>query len=288
MDNMFSDERCSTLPEKNRRIDLFVCCNLLQPTSCYVRDPSWPQKFGLMNPIIKLFIAASGILSLPAQAALLAQYDFNGNLAATPPLPTGITSAGNLSAGAGFSEALPSAPLTGTGISGNPANTFYIRSSTVDETTIADAITAASYLTFQLNITPGYMLDLSSVELSHWVGRPAGSSYTSNLAVYYTADPVTEFTSETVAVKLGEHSTSSQTIEAAQFTQNLAGNESLTGTVHFYFVLWDPNSTNLDNHVTRVDSIQVHGVLSAIPEPSVITLSALAVMVPTLRRRRRS
>lgn len=236
-----------------------------------------------------LLIAAA--LVLPAGAVSLAEYQFNGNYNNNlSPLPTGISSAGPITLGAGLTGTT-TGTTQGVSISSNPANTLYIRSSILysalpAEKSITSAIAAADYFSFELTIASGYTLDLSSVAANLWSSTAVSTdSYTTNAAVYYTLNG-TDFTSEAGAVKISEIITSNSSSSVFTLTDNLGGNEALTGTVRFHFLFWDPANTNRDDRVTRMDNIIVNGTLTAVPEPSSTSLAALFLSLPLLRRRR--
>lgn len=248
-----------------------------------------------MRKSTPFILALIGSFILPATGATLARYQFVGNYNNNLTLPTGISSASTINFAAGLTEALPQPnTATGIGISGFPAETLYIRSSALNistlpgatERTISTAIAAGDYFSFELTIAPGYALNLNNViaTMSSSTAVPT-DSYISNLAVFYTPAGVA-FTSESTAVKLGEQSSSSTTLTPYTFSDNLSGNEALTGTVQFHFVFWDPAKTNLDNRVTRLDDILLDGTLTAVPEPSALLFSSFLLLIPALRRRR--
>jgi len=235
-----------------------------------------------------LGITASATLS--AGAASLASYQFSTTYNNSLTLPAGISSAGPVTAGPGLSgDTIPG--TAGMGISTNSGGTLYVRSSILyraepAEKNITSAIAAGDYFSFDLTITSGYTLDLNSVSASIWSSTAnAADTYTTNVAVYYTLNG-TSLTSELVAVKLGEYSSANSTSTARSFTDNLGGNEALSGSVRFHFVFWDAANHNLDNRVTRLDNIIVDGTLTSVPEPSALSLSALLLAFPLLRRRR--
>ncbi len=236
----------------------------------------------------KSIVCLLGILAaaiLPAGAATLARYQFSGNYLNNFTLPAGITSAGPISFAPGLTETLPSSNA-GFGISSNPANTLYLRSAILHETTVAAAIGADDYFSFDVTITPGFTLDLNSITASHWTSTASPTdSYTSNVAVYYTLNG-TDFSSEAVAVKLGEQSTGNTAVTQHTFSENLGGNEALTGTVRFHFVFWDPAGTNLENRVARLDDIIVDGTVTAVPESSMLSIVLSLSLIPVLCRRR--
>jgi len=238
------------------------------------QKPPIMKKSGSISPW--LCAAAFVLLTHQGRAATIAQYVFADTYTNSEPLPAGIQSAGGITFAAGLTDVSGA-----TGISTNPDDTLFIRSTVVRQTTIANAITADDYFSFQVTITPGFSLDLSSVSVDHWTAN----TYTSYLSVFYTTG-ATDFPSEAVAVNLGEQSTNSATSANQTFTGNLSGNENLTGTVRFHFLFRDPNNANLMNYVTRLDNITLDGVVSPIPEPTAAHLALLALAFPMIRRRR--
>lgn len=223
-------------------------------------------------------LCAAALVVSPSQgkAATIARYVFADNYANSAPLPAGIQSAGGISFAGGLTDV-----SGGTGISANPDDTLFIRSTVVRQTTIPNAITADDYFSFQVTIASGFSLDLTSVSADHWTAN----GYTSYLSVFYTTG-ATDFSSQAVAVDLGEQSANSTDPLAQTFTGNLSGNENLTGTVTFHFLFRDPANNNLSNFVTRLDNLTVDGVISPIPEPAAVNLAVLAFIFPALRRRR--
>lgn len=235
------------------------------------------------NPIMKPLICVFGAALLAAgmsHAAVLARYAFTGNYTNSEPLPAGIQSANGISFAGGLTEVVSP---SGTGISSGAGteNTLFVRSTIVHGTTAAAAVTADDYFSFQITITPGYRLDLTSVGFDHWTSN----SYSSNVAVYYTLGGA-DFSSEAVAVKIGEDTENLGTRSPALLSGNLSGDEALTGQVTFHFLFWDPNNVNTSNMVTRLDDIVVNGVVSQIPEPSLTMIAGASFVFSILLRRR--
>lgn len=232
-----------------------------------------------MKPLILLFAAALSATEM-SHAAVLARYTFTGNYTNSETLPTGIQSADGISFAAGLTESVSPA---GTGISSGTGteNTLFVRSTIVHGTTAAAAITADDYFSFQITIAPGYRVDLTSVGFDHWTSN----SYSSNVAVYYTLGGV-DFSSEAVAVKIGEDTEASGSRSPVLLNGNLSGDEGLTGQVTFHFLFWDPNNMNTSNMVTRLDDIVVNGVVSQIPEPSLAMIAGASFVCSVFPRRR--
>ena len=225
---------------------------------------------------ILLAAASAVIISLPAEAAVLASYDFASNLAAT-------TSAANMTAGS-FTFATGFTTNTGYSSGGN----IFARVNATTGSTLAAAITANNYVTVTVTPDPGFQLNLTSltVDLGYSLNAasvPSGVGVSLSTSVFssvggFTAPAVLATQTFTAA----DQGTTGILYQNINIDLTDPAYQGLSGPLQFRIYFYDSNSS-LTQPIHRVDNFTLNGAV--VPEPSATLLGGLG-MLALLRRRR--
>ncbi len=222
-----------------------------------------------------IVVLVSMVCSL-SQGAVIAEYSFGADLAATTEGANVTASDIGLSAGlAGFG-----------GRSSTAGGCFYARSSGTGVTDLAGAITDDDYLTFTIDVAPGYEMDVTSLTLQQ--GYSYNASYTGK---WLTADLLTSvggFTSVDGVSSITSYATTPQSGSAVYYQSWTIDSEfsgvefqGLTGSTEFRFYLTD--NTNSADIIHRMDDIVLNGTV--IPEPATLCLLGLGSLVALKRKK---
>ena len=222
-----------------------------------------------------IVVLVSMVCSL-SQAAVIAEYNFGADLAAT-------TEGANVTA----SDIGLSSGLAGYGgRSGTGGGCFYARSSGTGVTDLAGAITDNDYLTFTIDVASGYEMDLTSMTLEQ--GYTRNSSYTGKFLTANLLTSVDGFTSADSVSDITSYATISDSGSLPHYQtwtidSEFSGAEfqGLTGSTEFRFYLTD--NTNSADIIHRMDDIVLNGTV--IPEPATLCLLGLGSLVALKRKK---
>lgn len=225
-----------------------------------------------------LVVAATSLLVLPASAATLVGYDFNSDFSQTTGTATGSdVSYGSFTGGSASNIGRSSF-----------SNTLFVRTNATGNTatdgdTLAKAITNNAYAGFTLTNTTGETVDLTNLTFDIWFTAPGAIN---TYEMYVMSDAAAFTAGNELGGVVYDTTLVSAPVEAgpATITTDLSslGNLATSDSIEYriYFV----DDTNSADPLFRVDNITVTGV--AIPEPSSILLSGMALAGLALRRRR--
>ena len=230
------------------------------------------------HPIL-LAAAASALISLPAQAAVLASYNFSTSVAPT-------TTAANLTAG---SFTFATGFTTNTGYSGTGQNIF-ARVTATTGSTLAGAITANQYVKVTIDADAGFALNLTSltVDLGYsldGVAVPTGIGVNLGASVFssvggFTA-PAVLATQTFTAANQGATGILYQNVNIDLTAPAYQG---LSSPIEFRIYFYDSvTGSSPTQPIHRVDNFTLNGAV--IPEPSAALLGGLGLLA-LLRRRR--
>lgn len=229
---------------------------------------------------IIVFVSASAIGCVTANADVIALYNFPSSQGTTLPSASSVSSslatAGGLDLGAGF----PTDSGQTSGISsssGNPANSLFLRQA--NNSTETFAVNADKYITFSL--TPSSAVDFTSIEFDY--RRDSGSSAT-DYALRSDAGG-DNFSTNIGSGTMSGAGTGSFT-SASPLDLSIVGSlQNISSAVEFRLYIWGADS---DSAITRFDNIEVNATL--IPEPGAFALiaSAAGLLLISFRRLRKA
>ncbi len=235
-----------------------------------------------------------------AQAAILAQYPFTGNSAASTDADTNSTAnsvTGNglavsyRAAGGGVLLGGNSAPGIGDTY-GNVTNRNTTGGASTGNffgenfaATEADSVTNNDYYAFSITPAGGYKLNLSNLSFDFAIGTTGSSN---GIAFFVRSDAeATDFTTT-----LGRAGTTANSFSSA--TVSLAGTDfqNVTAAITFRIYAYDRGSTSNTISASAYagfyfDNLALTGQAVLIPEPATLALLSLSLMPLALRRPRR-
>jgi hypothetical protein len=228
--------------------------------------------------------AFAAALTLPASAAIIADYDFTGGSTASGATASGITaSAFNTDAGAGLSGTDVSSGAYVVGGDDTTVNSGGTPEVTPLSTHVTNSITANSYASFSVTVSDAATLDLTSFDYD-W------STINTYLHGFALFSDETGFTLASQSYG-GSFADSKDELPRNLTNQSidLSGITALQGltdtTVEFRLYFFE-NSGSATRSQT-LDNIVLNGDVTLIPEPSSFALMSLAgLLLFTLRRRR--
>ena len=192
-----------------------------------------------------------------SQAAVIAEYNFGADLAAT-------TEGANVTA----SDIGLSSGIAGAGVAGRSSTDggcLYVRCSGTGLTDLAGAIADIDYVSFTIDVAAGYEMDLTSLTLEQ--GYTNNTTYTGK---FLTADLLTSvggFTAADGVSSITSYATTPQsgfTVYYQSWTidSEFSGVEfqGLTGSTEFRFYLTD--NTNSADIIHRFDDIVLNGTVT--------------------------
>lgn len=201
---------------------------------------------------------------------------------------------------------VPASPMTSligtvgtdSGFSSSAANAFVRANAT--QASEADAITADSYFSFTLTPQSGVEFDLTSFSMT--VGNQTGTvsaSFTSSYFVRTSLDGyasnigISSTTGATTALNgVASRTTSSNSTsvgDSVVFTVSGTAFQDISTAVTFRIYLFDTGTAGAadsNQSISRFDSVQIAGTVSAVPEPASGVLLLIGGILTTALRRR--
>ena len=222
-------------------------------------------------------IAAAAILtSVTAQAAVIAEYNFSGNLDSSATPVTGVTA---------------NAVTEGAGIGGSggysTAQNLYTEG-TITGADLDGEVTGLRYHSFTIDVASGFQMDLTSLTLdagysmsaTDFGGKIMTQSLLTSVGGFSGAAVVGSISSDLTAYP---GSSATMVYKPWVIDLNDAAFQGLTGSTEFRFYMTD-NSSKPGRH--RMDDFVLNGEISAVPEPSCAALLGLGGFSLIMRRRR--
>lgn len=242
----------------------------------------------MKNPsLYRCFFVSAGVLAVSpiCSAAILSQWTFNSLTTAPSNYPASLT-ASNFDTTGTFSGT--TGPISSATIAGVGGTAPYVFGAASLESSEAAAFSANEFYTVTLTPTGGNMLSFSTLSFNGWANEAFNAeSYTFFLRTSLTG--TTTLGSETRTYKVANTTAPSGSGSAISFDiSGISALQNVTSATTFMIGIYinnRPASGFLGN--MRMDSIQVDGTVSPIPEPSAAMLS-LVGFGALLRRRQRS
>jgi len=214
------------------------------------------------------------LLAAPAHAAVIANYNFNSNLASSDTEPN--STASNFVA------------TVTNGSSGNfgrsTGGNIFARSNGLTGTTAAAAVSHGNFWSFSVTPVSGQMLNLTTLtfQTAHAdTNTGAGAGNTAVTMNFFVRSSVDGF-----AANVGDTFSQAYPTSFIDRTVNLSGAafQNLDSTVTFRLYVFE--SAEVDtNQGVRWDNVVLNGEVVAIPEPSAALLGGIGALL-LLRRRR--
>lgn len=228
---------------------------------------------------MKKILIAIAVLAVPvlsSQAAVIANYDFEGNVATSIINPTGAT-AGDVGVGSGLNLNLGAG--AGGDILGGNSNGFGFTLATTAgvPTTLADAFAADDYITFTVTPDAGNSIEFTTLDFDIRVNAVANGI--NEYAVFSSVDG---FASTADAFETGAITVAAATTAVSQI--DLSGLGPVTSATEFRIYVYGSSVTGNSNTGSDYDNIVLQGTV--VPEPSSAALLGLGGLAFILRRRR--
>ena len=151
------------------------------------------------------------------------------------------------------------------GISEQNGNAF-IRSSSTGST-LASALSNATYQEFSFAVTPGVAVDLTAIEFDHGGSNSNNPAYRSNVAIFLsrdgfaTAPQASDAVGTSTALVPNRNGTKSYIVRTAIPLDSTSAWERVTGTVHCRLYFYD--DVDATNRIPRIDNVSVQGIVKA-------------------------
>ena len=219
---------------------------------------------------------AFALISTPlAHSATLAEYTFTGGSSADSATATNVTvSTFTIAAG------------TGSGFSSS-SGTVFLRS-TGTASTLAGAIDANDYVEFNIEVAEGFSMDLSSLSFEHKASAALVDlvPYESNFSTFTSVDGFAEANviDTSTATHTSVNGGATTLLRTASIDLTSSTFQDLTGTTTFRIYGFDDKNAN--DAIMRLDNVTVFGAVTAVPEPSTISLISLGGVSMLLRKKR--
>lgn len=238
----------------------------------------------LPNLSLHSVVAAFLLCSIhPAQAAVLARYDFTGSSDASSDTDSNTTAA-DLAVGAGF---LPYHSFNTS--FGNSAPSRQTAGTPNNQT--ANLLSGDFYYQFTVTPDAGYKMDLTSITFDF------GASYSSSSQIgwrlYSSVDGFDPGSGDIIASNVfasSAQAANSFTLQTSDLTPSnpnpSVGTDFQNLTVPVTFRLYINDASTTAGSVTRFDNVTLNGVTSPVPEPSPSVMVAFGVAGLLCLRRR--
>lgn len=216
---------------------------------------------------LMLTFMITALFTMVTNAAVIVRYEFNVSGSFAPTTMVSEVTASNLLKGAGLAPAYWS------------SGTIAANSNAISDS-LATAVSAGDYLEIQITPSVNKKMTLTSFSFDYAATAGAGINYFAN---FYGRSSVEGFT-------VNMASTAWPKLVNATNTLNVnvplgAAYADLTGVTSFRIYITDRTFFDGSSHQSRVDNIQVEGLVSDVPEPTALSLALITATGLLLRRR---
>jgi len=232
-------------------------------------------------------IAGAIILTTASNAAVLAQYDFFGNVNTTSDVDVnstasglGIGAAGNeFNTVASGDQGFSIGGITNLGLANATTPHRFVRSNRTTATA-ADAITNNDYFKFTLTPNATFLANLTDLFFDY---SGTGTSSIENTSTFFVRSGADNFAADIGTTVLAGQFAGNSVFRRQTIDLSGASFQNLTAAIEFrIYVMNSVTATN--DGVARLDNITLNGTI--VPEPSSLALVGSLGVLALLRRRR--